>query len=113
MRIRTHWQQIAFLALLSAMSAQATTLARLSLDQLTAASDAVARVRCVSGESRWESGQIWTVTSFEVVETIKGKLPQRIQVRLPGGRVGHLREEHHARFPGRHGPEGAAHPLLR
>ena len=69
---------------------RATTLARLSLDQLAAGSDAVARVRFASAESRWENGSIWTVTTFDVVETLKGQLPGEIEVRLPGGRVGHL-----------------------
>jgi hypothetical protein len=74
----------------AAISIHATTLARLSLDQLAAAADAVARVRCTSIESRWENNEIWTMTSFEIVETMKGTLPIRIMVRLPGGRVGHL-----------------------
>jgi hypothetical protein len=69
---------------------RATTLARLSLDQLAAGSDAVARVRYADAESHWENGSIWTVTMFEVVETMKGSLPGQIAVRLPGGRVGHL-----------------------
>jgi hypothetical protein len=73
-----------------ATSIHATTLARLSIDQLAAAADATARLRCTSVESRWENGQIWTVTSFDVVETMKGALPAQITVRLPGGRVGHL-----------------------
>jgi hypothetical protein len=72
------------------LSLRATTLARLSLDELAAASDAVARVRCVATESRWESGSIWTLTTFDVVETLKGNLPPEIAVRLPGGRVGHV-----------------------
>ena len=74
----------------AAISIHATTLARLSLDQLAAAADAIARVRCTSVEARWEYNEIWTVTSFEVIETMKGALPIRIMVRLPGGRVGHL-----------------------
>ena len=69
---------------------RATTLARLSLDQLAAGSDAVARVRCAGAESRWENGAIWTVATLEVVEAMKGILPREIAVRLPGGRVGHL-----------------------
>jgi hypothetical protein len=69
---------------------RATTLARLSLDQLAAAADSVARVRCVAAESRWENGAIWTVTTFDVVDTMKGNLPAQVKVRLPGGRVGHL-----------------------
>lgn len=77
-------------ALLLLPPLQATTLARLSLDELAAASDAVARVRCAGTESRWERGSIWTVTTFDVMETLKGNLPAKIEVRLPGGRVGHL-----------------------
>lgn len=69
---------------------RATTLARLSLEQLAAGSDAVARVHAVRAESRWDSGSIWTITTFDVVETFKGSLPEQIAVRLPGGRVGHL-----------------------
>jgi hypothetical protein len=30
------------------------------------------------------------VTTFAVVEALKGNLPSEIEVRLPGGRVGHL-----------------------
>ena len=77
-------------ALLILPAIHSTTLARLSLDQLVAGSDAAARVRCVGAESRWEGGSIWTVTTLEVVETLKGNLPREITVRLPGGRVGHL-----------------------
>jgi hypothetical protein len=69
---------------------RATTLARLSLDQLAAAADGVARVRCAGAESRWENGAIWTVTTFDVIEPMKGNLPSRVVVRLPGGKVGHL-----------------------
>jgi hypothetical protein len=90
MRIRMLTLFILVALLSTAAALRATTLARLSLDQLTAAADAVARVRCVSVESRWENGGIWTVTTFAVVETMKGALPMRITVRLPGGRVGHL-----------------------
>lgn len=71
-------------------TARATTLQRLSLDQLAAGSDGVARVNFLAAESRWENGTIWTVTTLRVVETIKGNLPSEISVRLPGGRVGHL-----------------------
>lgn len=76
--------------LLSLAAARATTLVRLSLDQLAAGSDAVARVRYLHAEARWENGSIWTITTFHVVETWKCDLPGQIDVRLPGGRVGHL-----------------------
>jgi len=77
-------------ALLILPAIRATTLARLSLNRLAAGSDAVARVRCSSAESRWENGSIWTVATVKIVETLKGNLPREIAVRLPGGRVGHL-----------------------
>lgn len=69
---------------------RATTLARLSLDQLAGAADGVARVRCAASESRMENGAIWTVTAFDVIETMKGNLPAQVVVQLPGGKVGHL-----------------------
>ena len=90
MRIRTRIFILLLLALLSFPTIRATTLARLSLGQLAAGSDAVARVRCARAESRWENGSNWTVVTFDVVETMKGDLPGEITVRLPGGRVGHL-----------------------
>jgi hypothetical protein len=86
-----HLLLLAFLLLLAPVTAvRATTLVRLSLDQLAAGSDAVARVNFSSAETRWENGTIWTFSTAKVVETIKGNLPGEISVRMPGGRVGHL-----------------------
>lgn len=68
----------------------ATTLARMSLDELVEAAQVVARVSCLQNEARWENGEIWTFTSFEVVETLKGVAPRLVTVRLLGGRVGHV-----------------------
>lgn len=91
MQAKTKLQTIAMLLCFWLLPAlQATTLARLSLDQLAAAADGVARVRCAAAKSRWEDGTIWTVTTFDVIETLKGSLPAQVVVRLPGGRVGHL-----------------------
>jgi hypothetical protein len=78
------------LVLLSAAVTMATTLRRMSLDELADASPAVVRARCLSNVSRWQGGHIWTFTEFEVLENLKGSLPARIQVRLVGGRVGSL-----------------------
>ena len=77
-------------ALAIAAAVQATTLARLSMEQMAAAADHVARVRCTASESEWENGAIWTVTTFAVLESMKGTLPPQVKVRLPGGRMGHL-----------------------
>ena len=75
---------------LGAAAGLATTLERISLEGLTTRADAVVHVRCLSSESRWERGEIWTWTHFEVSETLKGTVPRLLTVRLPGGRVGHL-----------------------
>jgi hypothetical protein len=74
----------------AAPRAGATTLAHLSLEQMARAADTVVRVRCVSVESRWDGGTIWTFNGFDVLEALKGAPPEHLVVRLPGGRVGHL-----------------------
>lgn len=81
---------ILFLAISAAGVARATTLAHMSIAELTAAAQLVARARCVTNATRWENGEIWTITTFDVVEVWKGRAPAQITVRLIGGRVGHL-----------------------
>ena len=79
------------LAVISIASpAPATTLERMSLDQLARAADTVVRARCASTSARWENGAIWTFSEFDLVERFKGNPPERIRVRSPGGRVGHI-----------------------
>jgi hypothetical protein len=71
-------------------SASATTLKRMSLSDLTHAAHAIVRARCVANSARWDAGEIWTFTSFDVEETWKGSLPSGITVRLLGGSSGNL-----------------------
>jgi len=73
---------------LAAVVANATTLARLSFGDLAKQSAAVARLRCLSSESAWDGGEIWTETRFEVVERNKGLLGGIVTVRMLGGRAG-------------------------
>ena len=75
---------------LLAIAAGATTLSRLKLEDLAQESTAVARLRCLGTTSRWERGEIWTETRFEVLQREKGALPGIVTVRLLGGNVGHL-----------------------
>ncbi len=79
-----------FAILLVALAARATTLARMTLNELVAAAEVVARAQCLGSESRWEGGEIWTFTTFELTETLKGVAPRLLTVRLLGGRAGHL-----------------------
>lgn len=89
---RRRFLWILFLAglVLIALVARATTFSRLRLEELARQAVAVARVRCISAESLWEKGEIWTETRFEVEETEKGVLGRLVTVRMPGGRIGHI-----------------------
>src|SRR5260370_21227276 len=80
---------LAGLALL-AIAANATTLSRLRFEELVKQATAVARLRCLGVESRWQDGEIWTETRFAVVELNKGLLPGLVSVRILGSRVGRL-----------------------
>src|ERR1043166_8749660 len=74
----------------AAVPALATTLLRMSLQQLAASADTIVRGRCLGVESRWENGTIWTLAEIDVTESLKGTPPARIRLRSPGGRVGHI-----------------------
>jgi hypothetical protein len=78
---------IAFALLLSPL-AQSTTLAPLSLAQLTSSAANVVHAECTDNRAMWRDGEIWTVTSFRVLENWKGNSAQEIQVWMIGGREG-------------------------
>ena len=71
-------------------AAKATTLARMSVAQMSHAAQAIVRARCVENSAGWDAGEIWTFTSFQVQEAWQGSVSGRIRVRLLGGRVGNL-----------------------
>jgi hypothetical protein len=75
---------------LTAAFANATTLARLSFNDLAQQSSAVARLRCLGSEFHWDRGELWTETRFEVLERNKGLLSGIVTVRTIGGISGHL-----------------------
>jgi len=81
---------------LTAIVASATTLARMSFDELAQKATAIGRLRCLSAESHWENGEIWTETRFEVLESNKGVMPGIVTLRMLGGSVGHF----HSRVEG-------------
>ena len=65
-----------------------TTLAQLTLAQLTSAAPIIVKARCTGTESLWHDSEIWTVTSFRAEEIWKGNVSQQFQVWMLGGRVG-------------------------
>lgn len=80
------------LAMLLAVASNAwpTTFAKMSLEQLTAATPLIVRARCQGSIVSTEKSEIWTITSFEVREVWKGSAPQIVRVRLLGGRTAEL-----------------------
>ena len=95
---RRRFLWILFLAALGflAIAANATTLSRLRFEELAGQATAVARLRCLGVQSRWENGEIWTETRFETLELNKGLLPGVVSVRMLGGSIGNL----HSRIEG-------------
>jgi hypothetical protein len=81
---------LAVLALTAALT-NATTLVRLRFQDLAQRSTAIAKLRCVGSESRWDKGELWTETRFEVLEVHKGLLSRLVTVRTLGGHDRHLR----------------------
>ncbi len=82
----------------------ATTLQKLTLEEMTRASNRIVQAKCLSVESRMEEGRIFTLATFEVGETLAGEETtsradrgtRTVVVRQLGGRVGNL----HAVVPG-------------
>src|SRR5262245_5377325 len=70
-------------------SAGATTLLRMGLPELVKNSDRVVQARAVDKHVYWDqaSRQIFTDTTFEVLDSPKGRGPARITIKLMGGRI--------------------------
>jgi hypothetical protein len=84
---------IPFLALTIAVvcsAVRATTLAHMSVAQMSQTAPVIVRARCEENATRWDAGEIWTFTRFAVEDIWKGSAPAEITVRLLGGAVGNL-----------------------
>ncbi len=71
-------------------AAKATTLKRMTVREMTQAAELVVRARCVESAAKWDDGEIWTFTRFEIEEAWKGSAPGQIVVRLLGGTTAEL-----------------------
>ncbi|HXJ16276.1 MAG TPA: hypothetical protein VNM68_03665, partial [Candidatus Polarisedimenticolia bacterium] len=80
----------ASLMLAMAGAAAGTTLARMTLAEMAQAAPVIVRARCLTNSVRWDAGEIWTLTAFQVEEVWKGVAPARVTVRLLGGRSGNI-----------------------
>ena len=69
---------------------RATTLLWMSVAQMAQRAPLIVRARCLANSAGWDAGEIWTLTSFDVVEVWRGAASGRITVRLLGGTAGNL-----------------------
>jgi len=76
--------------LLVALTTRASSIARMSIEQMTRASSLIVRATCISSATRWQDGEIWTVTLFSPEDVWKGSVPGTIEVRLLGGTAGNV-----------------------
>lgn len=90
------WVILLMALILTVVLAQATTFSRLPFQDLTKRATAIARVRCVQSRSVVEKNEVWTDTTFEVLEQHKGNLGGAVTVRTIGGKMGNL----HSRVEG-------------
>jgi hypothetical protein len=65
------WMVLLFLLLLTAIVARATTLVPMSFKELTRRATAIEKVRCISVQSVWSGGEIWTDSRFQILEEDK------------------------------------------
>lgn len=70
--------------------AESTTLARLSLSQLVNSAQTVVHAKAIANERLWHDGEIWTTTTFRVIENWKGSSPPEITVWVIGGQMGRI-----------------------
>jgi hypothetical protein len=79
--------------ILMAIPASATTLVRMSLDQLAEASTEIVRAHVVSQQTAWnpQHTRIYTYTTLALDQTYKGDPPSFPVIQQPGGTVGKTR----------------------
>ncbi len=81
------------LATVSALGAAATTLEKLSLDEMVQKSTAVVRARASAAGAVQRGSMIYTVYRLQVSETLKGSMPAAgAEVHVPGGTYGRYRQ---------------------
>ena len=88
----TRSTSICLTTLLTAMVLPATTLERLSMNDMAEKSQVVVRATVVSGGAEYANGVVRTHYQLSVSEVWKGSAGSQIDVYVPGGRAGGLRE---------------------
>lgn len=81
---------VAALAAMQSMPFMATTVKRMDLPELVAASDSIIQGRVDSVEARWEDNLAYTYVSVSVVDPLKGERRRSVLIRQVGGKIGAL-----------------------
>ena len=76
-----HW----FLSILTLASLSATTLERLSMDQIISKSTYIVRAKVLGGSGMVSNRSIYTKYSLQVTDSLKGSADTAIDVLVPGG----------------------------
>jgi len=71
-------------------SANGSTIERMSIARMARTAALIVRARCVGNATRWEAGEIWTITELETEDVWKGAPSSRLAIRLLGGSVGNI-----------------------
>ena len=68
-RVRFVFRSLALLLALGG-AATATTLVRMSVEQMSHTAEAIVRAHCLGNSTGWDAGEIWTFTSFGRAGTV-------------------------------------------
>lgn len=74
------------------VSAWATTLRKLSIDDMIQQSTAIVRVKVTGSSAAFRGKDIYTYYQLQVIENMKAVSPQSLAVAVPGGVAGGLRQ---------------------
>ena len=80
------------LSAISVVPVGATTLQRLSLDEMTQQSSAIVRAKVTGSSPILRGANVWTMYQVQVLETLKGPSANTVQVAVPGGVAGGMRQ---------------------
>jgi hypothetical protein len=70
--------------------APASTLEHMSIAKMVRLARVIVRATCVENSTRWQEGEIWTLSKFRTEEAWKGSASPEFTVRLLGGTVGNI-----------------------
>jgi hypothetical protein len=97
MKLSRTWLRLVFLlacamfaSLAFCAAVHATTFLKMSIAEMAHQAPLIVRARCLASSVTWQSGEIWTLTNFDIVEVWRGSASGSLTVRLLGGTTGNL-----------------------